>query len=79
MKARLEFRSIPQSQLTRDVIYRIYLDNVDLGDCFRGDDTLWRLTIPSAEIKLHGIFRNDLFEEAEILYGKFINNKKEVK
>jgi hypothetical protein len=72
----LEFRIIPKTILNHDVVYRIYNDNVDLGDCFRGEDTMWHLAISSADIKLHGIYRHDLFEEAEILYNKFMEAHK---
>jgi len=74
MIERLEFRIVPDRKTNRDVIYRIYKNGVDLGDCFRGEDLKWHLTISCADIKIHGIYRNDLFEEAQILYDKFTEN-----
>jgi hypothetical protein len=73
----LEIRKLPDSiTINRDCVYRIYRDGIDMGDCFRGEDLYWHLNIPCAEIKIHGVYRNDLFEEAEILYDKFIKKNK---
>ena len=70
----LEFRIIPKTILNHDVVYHIYHDNIDYGDCYRGEDGYWHLAIPSAEIKLRGIYRNDLFEQAQMLYNNFHNS-----
>ena len=72
MKARLDFREIPNTRRNNDVVYYIFSDIYNVGECIRGEDGEWHLIVTSADIKIHGRNRYDLFEKAQMLYDKFM-------
>ena len=73
MKKKLEF-----TEVERDKSYIIFEDACNFGCVARlGKENgyNWHLTIPCAEIDLTGQYRNDLFEEAQILWDKHCETK----
>jgi hypothetical protein len=64
------------SLLNGDYTYIIYRDDINIGSLHHTNYIEWYLSIPGAEINLHGQYRNDLVQEAEMLYRKFLGDKK---
>lgn len=60
------------SLINNDIHYIIYYNDVNIGELFRENNYRWRLTIPSANIRIHGQNRIDLIDESEMRYRKFI-------
>lgn len=61
-----------------DISYTGYDRKISIGSLCRVSTGhgWWSLQVPSAEIDLHGEYRNELIEEAGALYEKFVNAHK---